>query len=162
YRWGKTFGSTFDDLVSRVAVDGAGNIYAAGAFSETVDFSGAGDGGLSTLTSNGSNDVFLLKLDASGKFLWVEGFGGIIEDRARGLTTDKAGNVTLTGDFGYQIDLTGEIDAGGTDGGIGKHMGDAGDGYVVRYSPDGKYQWSWVFSGDQYQSGTALATDPCS
>ena len=58
------FGSTGGDYGYSVAVDSSGNVYTTGFFSGTVDFDpGAGT---TNLTSNGGNDVFVLKLDSSG------------------------------------------------------------------------------------------------
>ncbi|HIF66067.1 MAG TPA: hypothetical protein EYQ34_05645, partial [Acidimicrobiia bacterium] len=69
--WGSlTFGGTSYDSAGGVAVDGSGNVYAAGYFNNTVDF-GAGD-----VTSAGSYDVFVTKLNASGAHQWTTTFGG--------------------------------------------------------------------------------------
>jgi hypothetical protein len=59
HRWSRAFGGPGDDVGykgNRVAVDGSGSIYFAGAFQGTVDF-GAGP-----LTAAGTTDIFLLKL----------------------------------------------------------------------------------------------------
>jgi len=57
-----------------VALDGSGNVYTVGRFEGTVDF----DPGPGTfnLTSAGSVDIFLLKLDSTGSFVWVRTMGG--------------------------------------------------------------------------------------
>jgi hypothetical protein len=77
--------------------DHAGNIYVAGIYGGTPDF----DPGPGTYfdTSNGDLDVFLLKLDSSGSFLWTKTFGSIDEDACGGVTVDPSGNVYLNGAF---------------------------------------------------------------
>ena len=59
---------------SGVALDGSGNVYATGTFEGTVDF----DPGPGTfnLTSAGSVDIFVLKLDSTGSFVWARAMGG--------------------------------------------------------------------------------------
>jgi hypothetical protein len=60
--WARSFGSTGFDEGWGVAVDGSGNVHTTGYFAGTVDFDpGAGT---HNLTSAGSNDVFVLKLEA--------------------------------------------------------------------------------------------------
>jgi len=64
YVWASGFGGTSDDRGNSIAVDSSGKVYATGFFSGTADFDpGAGTVNLS---SAGSNDVFLWKLDSSG------------------------------------------------------------------------------------------------
>ena len=56
YRWARSHGSTSSDLGRDVVVDASGNVYVAGYFYNTADFGGG------EMTSNGSYDIFLLKL----------------------------------------------------------------------------------------------------
>ena len=61
------FGGSTSDIGYSIAVDSSGNVYTTGNFQLTVDFDpGTGE---ANLTSNGSNDVFVLKLTPSGESL---------------------------------------------------------------------------------------------
>ncbi|MCE2835377.1 MAG: SBBP repeat-containing protein, partial [Chitinophagaceae bacterium] len=74
YVWAKRMGSTSQDYVQSIAVDGSGNMLLTGSFQGTVDFDpGAGT---SNLTSAGSSDIYLAKYDASGNYVWANGMGG--------------------------------------------------------------------------------------
>ncbi|MEP3118082.1 MAG: SBBP repeat-containing protein, partial [Alphaproteobacteria bacterium] len=65
--WAKNVGGTSDDYGQSIEVDSSGNSYVTGYFSGTADFDpGAGT---ANLTSAGSSDVFLLKLDSDGNLV---------------------------------------------------------------------------------------------
>lgn len=57
-----------------IAVNELGDVYVTGHFYGTSDFDPGF--GIHELTSNGSVNIFVLKLDASGNFLWTNSFGG--------------------------------------------------------------------------------------
>ncbi|MBI2394510.1 MAG: SUMF1/EgtB/PvdO family nonheme iron enzyme [Deltaproteobacteria bacterium] len=85
HRWSKRFGSTGSDVGYGVAVSTAGVLALTGAFEGSVDFGGG------TLTSAGSNDVFLSSLDAAtGNFRWAKRFG----DASKNLSGDGIGEVS--------------------------------------------------------------------
>ncbi|MFZ4123907.1 MAG: SBBP repeat-containing protein [Candidatus Planktophila sp.] len=106
--WAKSFGGTESDLGLSIAVDGSGNVYTTGYFRRTVDFDpGAGT---SNLTSVGSDDVFVSKLDSTGNLLWAKSFGGTsfdfpFEDDFNSIAVDGSGNVYTTGYFQGTVDF---------------------------------------------------------
>ncbi|MCF8371808.1 MAG: PKD domain-containing protein [Bacteroidales bacterium] len=63
--WAKNLGSTTNDAGYSIAVDEAGYIYATGSYQDIVNFEMNED--TTTLSSIGSSDVFLLKLNQSEK-----------------------------------------------------------------------------------------------
>ena len=65
--------------VRDLAVDGSGNAYATGAFYETF----SPGGGLPSVTTQGSDDIFAVKLTAAGRVDWAVTFGGISSDYFR-------------------------------------------------------------------------------
>ncbi|MFO0915122.1 MAG: SBBP repeat-containing protein [Pirellulales bacterium] len=114
-----SFGSAIDiggassDAVFDVAVDSAGNSYATGYFSGTVDFdlshSLAGDADI--LTSRGSHDAFVAKYAPDDSLIWVRRMGGdrldaaTVTDAARDVTVDSTGNVYVAGEFHESADF---------------------------------------------------------
>ncbi|MGC6468655.1 MAG: SBBP repeat-containing protein, partial [Chitinophagales bacterium] len=101
--WAKSFGGTSADQGYSIALDASGNVYTTGRFRGTVDFDpGAG---LATLTSAGSDDVFIQKLDPLGNLIWAKSFGGTSADYGYSIAVDASGNVYTTGYFQGTVDF---------------------------------------------------------
>lgn len=91
--WVVSFGGTQDSSAKAVAADAAGNTYVGGNYRGTIQF------GTNTLTSAGSSDAFLAKLDPGGNVLWVRSFGGTGGDGIRGVAVGAGGVVYVSGSF---------------------------------------------------------------
>lgn len=116
-----------------VAVDSAGDVYISGGYLNTATF------GTTTLTSAGSDDVFLAKLDRNGNFQWAESFGGPNADDGLGLAVDANGNAYVTGLF----------DASANFGGITVTGNSSlwSSAFVAKVAPDGSVVWANGYSG---------------
>ncbi len=101
--WAKQMGGTNNDYALSIAIDATGNVYTIGTFWETADF----DPGIGTfnLTSAGSFDIFISKLDVAGNFVWAKRIGGISQDYARSINIDALGNIYFTGAFTGIVDF---------------------------------------------------------
>ena len=101
--WAKNMGGTANDIGFSIAVDASGDIYSTGTFGGSADL----DPGAASfsLTSNGSNDIYISKISAAGNFIWAKGFGGSSADYVYGITTDPAGNVYTAGYFQGTVDF---------------------------------------------------------
>ncbi len=79
--WAKSFNDTTDDSYNEgadLATDSAGNVYAVGTFRDSVDFDpGAAVLEFSTTTTVGDSDVFLVKLDGAGDFVFLREIGEV-------------------------------------------------------------------------------------
>jgi len=91
--WVKQAGGTDYDCGYGIAVDANGNSYITGCFNYIATF------GTTTLTSSGSTDIFIAKLDSSSNWLWVNQAGGTIDDGGRSIAVDANGNSYVTGYF---------------------------------------------------------------
>lgn len=95
-------GGTGADTGNSIALDGSGNMYTTGTFEEKADF----DPGARIVNriSQGNTDIYISKLDSTGKFVWVKAMGGTDLDRGLGIAVD-AGDTYTTGDFEGTVDF---------------------------------------------------------
>ena len=68
--WARTMGGPRSDEGSGLAVDGSGNVYVTGRFSETADFGPSSNGSPLLGISAGSSDIFVTKFDSAGNSVW--------------------------------------------------------------------------------------------
>jgi Secretion system C-terminal sorting domain len=101
--WAKNVGSTLADQGCSINVDATGNVYTAGFFKSTGDFDPGP--GVYNLTASGMDDIFFLKLDASGNFSWALKFGAGINDQGYASLTAVGGSVYASGFFGQTVDF---------------------------------------------------------
>jgi len=73
--------------------DNAGNIYLSGTFSNKTYF------GSDSLTSNGSADALLIKIAASGNYVWAKGWGAIGYDVVAGVSSSNNNEIYCAGSF---------------------------------------------------------------
>ncbi len=132
--WAKQLGGGSDGSSRGIALDSDGNVYVTGYFTGTVDYDpGAGT---ANLTSAGSNDVFVSKLDSAGTYVWGKQIGGTSNDTALSIAVDSNGNVYTTGDFQGACDF--DPDAGTAS------LSSAGnrDIFVSKLDETGAYVWA--------------------
>ncbi|MCC6186571.1 MAG: SBBP repeat-containing protein [Chitinophagaceae bacterium] len=103
YIWARAIGTNAEDTGNSIATDDTGNVYVVGTFNEAGDFNpGAG---VNKLSSIGQNDIFLLKLNSSGIFVWVKQIGGNGDDIAKSIKISDSGNIYITGSFNGKADF---------------------------------------------------------
>ncbi len=141
--WSKRFGGKATEYAHDLAVDTSGGVVFVGAFSQPVDFGGG------ELTSNGSGDAFVAKLDARGDHVWSKHFGGKQDDSADGVALDEEGNVAVTGYFSLKADFGGHPQ---------EALGNR-DAFIARLDPSGTPVWARRLGGSDNDYGRGVATD---
>lgn len=99
FLWSFRAGGQSADYITGLAIDADQNIVIGGYFYNLINFDDT------TLTGNGSSDIFLAKFNASGDLTWATTAGGSSSDQARSVSIDPEGNVLLSGSFYYDITL---------------------------------------------------------
>ncbi|MBL4585927.1 MAG: SBBP repeat-containing protein [Flavobacteriales bacterium] len=98
------------NIVDQVKVDATGNIYVAGRFQDTLDFD-PGVGVYELFAEHGpgtlDKDIFILKLNPNGEFIWAKQFAGdgTANNSSSILDTDDDQNVYLLCTFGGTVDF---------------------------------------------------------
>ena len=149
--WAKSFGAAAADAGLSIAVDSTGNVYTTGFFASTVDFDpGAGT---TNLTTAGSSDVFISKLDASGNLVFAKRFGGGISDLGYSIAVDSTGNIYTTGFFQDTVDF--DPSAGTT------NLTTAGlsDVFISKLDASGNLVFAKRFGAAEADAGRSIALD---
>ncbi|PHX82007.1 MAG: hypothetical protein CK539_06890, partial [Flavobacteriales bacterium] len=151
-QWAKAMGGSSSDFSICIALDGSGNVYTTGYFGGLADFDpGAG---VANLTSAGSTDIFISKLDASGNFVWANAMGGIGDDGGYSIALDGSGNVYTTGLFRGTADF---------DPGAGlANLTSSGtyDIFISKLDASGNFVWAKAMGGTGSESvGGSIALD---
>ncbi len=157
FQWAKQF--AIDTLAGSyvwpksVSVDGANNLYVAGLFKGAVDFN-PDAAAANTLTSQ-TQVGFLVKLSATGEFLWVKTFGSnnrplFNYHAANAVIADAAGNAYVTGSFMDTLNL----------GNIRLISNGNSDIFVAKLNPSGNAVWA-KHIGTFYdtEEGTSIRLD---
>lgn len=108
YIWSKQLGGTSDEYGYSIATDLVGNIYTTGSFNGVADFNPA-PLAANNLTSLGSKDVFISKLDVNGAYVWAKSVGGTMDEAGNDIEVGSNG-VVITGYFQGTVDF--DPDAG--------------------------------------------------
>ena len=100
FDWAKQMGgSELVDARGMASVtDAAGNIYTTGFFKGRVDFDPGP--GIYNLDPHGSQDFYISKFDATGKFLWAKQMdliGQFISATSKAIAIDGNANILVTG-----------------------------------------------------------------
>jgi type IX secretion system substrate protein/beta-propeller repeat-containing protein len=125
FAWAKSIGGTGDEMGQSVASDNSGNLYYTGSYSGTVDFDPGP--GIYNLTSAGSHDIFIQKLDTAGNFISAKSMGSSTYDEGLSINIDAFGNLYATGDFHGTVDFdpgvgtANLVSIGGTDVFVAKY-----------------------------------------
>ncbi|MFY7707386.1 MAG: T9SS type A sorting domain-containing protein [Flavobacteriales bacterium] len=145
YLFAISIGSTLDDIVYDVSVDGANNIYVTGEFRGTVNFdpTGTGTGSPTTLTAFSGVNAFVAKYNPTGGLVWVRKIANNSStgyETGRSIDADIDGNVVSTGIYYGIVDY--DPGAAVAELGTTSQYG----AYIQKLTTDGSYIWARVFS----------------
>lgn len=147
--WGKSIsgGVTIDG--NSLAIDKFKNVILTGYFSGSAYDFDPGQG-VALLTSQGSFDCFVLKLDSIGNYLWAKSMGGSGDDRGTSVTVDQAGSVLSTGIFSGTVDFDPGPNVFNLSGNNNNNT------YIQKLDPAGNLIWVKAFNSTNYIVGQSI------
>jgi hypothetical protein len=122
-----------------LGVDGTGHVVMVGEFTDPIDFGGG------ALTSAGSKDIFIVRLNAAGGHVWSQGFGSSDDDKALGVSVLADGSSVVTGYFSGTV---------GPLVSAGSH-----DVFLAKFDANGANQWAERFGAGGFDEGLRVAVD---
>ncbi|MES2478595.1 MAG: SBBP repeat-containing protein [Bacteroidota bacterium] len=154
--WATYYGGEENEGDAFVATDISGNIFLSGNTKSSTGIATAG-AHQTSLASPDFNDAFLAKFNSSGVRQWGTYYGGLSIERSYKVTTDKMGNVYITG----QTNSPSAIATMGTH--QSAYAGSVGststDGYVAKFNTGGLRQWCTYYGGSGSDIAYAAAID---
>jgi len=141
--WAKSWGGIENDDGRAIAYDASGSLLLGGGFSDSVNFGGG------VVTSKGGVDAYVMKLNTTQMFTWVQTYGSPGTDEAVSLALDQAGDVLVGGLFEQtmMIGSTSLMSAGDK------------DIFAAKLGSTGSSIWAKEFGGIQADEGVGVAFD---
>ncbi len=115
---------------SDVCSDNYGNTYLIGSFSNNINIEGK-TLATETLSSDGSNDIYIIKLDSTGNLVWSKTINGTGSNFGNAIATNKTSKILITGSFQNKVYVEGDS------------LESIGDRnlFLVELGLDGNLQW---------------------
>lgn len=133
--WLNQRGSDQREFAYGVATDADGHIYVTGYTGHRLDEN----------TPMGMWDIFLMKFDPAGKWLWTRQEGSNRDDEGRAVTTDSSGNVYVAGVVRGNLHAV-------------KRTGSA-DAFVCKYNSAGARLWTALWGSSEVDEAFGIACD---
>ncbi len=128
--WASYYGGPGDEDVAKVSVDKQHRPIIAGSTSSPAGI--ASTGAFQVTYGGAPSDMFVAKFKTNGKLDWASYFGGPEQDLGYGAIADKNNNIILYGKSrSDDMATVGQLVQGGS-----------GDGMIVKFDPNGIFQWS--------------------
>ncbi len=149
--WAMRAGGYGSDRALSVKADAAGNIYITGFYYGSASF-----GTFTLNSSNGSQEIFIAKLNSSGTFIWAVSAGGAMADIGNAIDVDVNGNVLVTGQFQGSATfgsstLTSVINPQTTFSSL--------DVFTAKYDNNGNFLWVRQGAAEYTDRGLDIAAD---
>ena len=140
--WAVRVGNSGNIVCNSICISNNSYLYVIGEFSGTVAI------GTTNLTSSGSYDVFIAKMDLSGVWQWAKKGGGTGREYGKGIASNSAGDVFVTGLFSGTATIGSTITSSG---GL--------DVFVSKLTSTGTWSWSKRAGGTSDEDVLGIAID---
>ncbi len=133
-------------------------LYLTGTFRDTTDFDPGP--GTAILSSNGKEDVFVMKMNLDGELIWAKSFGGTginnltnLTDQVGSLAVTATGKVIVVGSFSDTCDFDPgpEVDLRISQG--------ENDMFIMQLTEDGELDWAHTLGSTEIDEARNVAID---
>src|SRR5690606_8244255 len=149
--WLKTFDGTSSssESVAALIVDNGGNILVLGRFDDEIDLNPGTSMALDSTV--GLSDIFILKLDPSGNFVWGKSIGSIGIDNPGDISFDLQNNVYVLGSSPDTIDVDPGVDT--------VLLADSDLFFLLKLDNNGDFVWVNNMFGSLHSYSSQLVND---
>jgi hypothetical protein len=126
-----------------IKTDTNGNVYLTGIFYQNLTI------GNTTISNSGGADIFLVKYDKNGNFLWLKKAGGSDYEVVEEIEVDQSGNIYMTGYFYGTANFNN----------LSLTSGGGSDVFLAKYDTNGEIVWVQKAGGSNSDTGKSLFLD---
>jgi hypothetical protein len=146
FLWAVKAGGPGIDWGVGIDIDTNSNVYLTGMFFGDATF------GSTTFTSNGSDEIYIAKLDNDGNWLWTVRAGGLDDDQGYGIDVVGSDEIYLVGRYS-------ETASFGNFTLTSSSIYDFSNVFVAKLDGNGNWFWATSCGGPDYDTGVEIATD---
>ena len=150
--WAKGVGGLALERGRSISLKEEGFVNVMGVFQNDGDFDPGPN--IVTLTSFGVYDIFMLKLDTAGNYIWAKQIGGPDYDEANEMIADSLGNTYVTG----TIQGTTDFDPGAASLNLSSYLSTQ-DFFITKLNSSGDLAWVKLIGGSGSDHGYGIALD---
>jgi hypothetical protein len=158
FKWAKAlvkYTGAGSSVITSTQLSSTGHLYSTGYFTGRVDFNP--NSPTNFVTSTGSNDIFIQKMDTAGNFEWIKTIGSTANEITNSLAVDWQDNVFVTGYFRAPLDF----DPGTAVFNLSTNLAgtDPRDIFIQKLDSSGNFLWAKKIGGRLADVGYSIATD---
>ena len=143
HQWSKRFGDQYADTGGGVVVGSGDDVNLVATFIGSADVGGGKVNAADTVAA----DILVARFAADGTHKWSKGVGARSDALLPAIAIDSSGNLLLTATFDGNFSMGGAIFS--SDG--------LYDVVVAKWDATGSHQWSYRFSGPDYELSDGIA-----
>lgn len=155
YLWSENISAQNEAVCEHLVIDIGGNIILSGQYLGAVDFDPGAGSVIYTTTTLSYYDMYILKLDSLGNYIWAKTFGNGLDEFNYGLDIDAMGNVYATGSFHDVVDF--DPNAGVYN--LTTFNSFYTDAFFLKLDPLGNLLWAKNVGGSFDEYGVSLTLD---
>lgn len=103
FNWAKQFGNGSIETPRNMTINASNNIFITGDYQGTTNFNNGNQS--NNHSSSGQSDIFILKTDSQGNFIWSKSIGGMGIDSGDLIESDQFNNLVILGSFQFGVDF---------------------------------------------------------